>query len=633
MQDKARVEQLSKHDRLLVNNMLFIIPSWGELLGYPTLGKYVGQDVAKVLSDIIIFFGSSECSVKTDKGAIHYIFGLGYYYTRFELQHDIELSRGKYIIDKRAITGLVLSDFVYDHMASSKNVTLENDRDVIVANKVIKIPVDLSLKTDAQRTFIKGALMRNVFIPNKEIILEMLNIISRPESYNIDDQGHALMSAYRDYFNKIIVSEKMKTYLQSGYMNPTAGISEITYGADELLNKTLSPNELQKIKEGIQNLKGIYSNLEYDHTYIYSILKSVAERVTSEQPQLTSQPGTTFSLKESVLYSAEDRINSFIEWPSEFPRNVKEEVEIRPTYVQPELLPGVKLVDPSTETSYSPTIDYREPPKPEEKFVLRIDKSDKVESKPLPMPPAGEDIGEIFLYLKYVIEENFEMISVARAFGLARDCLPGRFRIANPRYTWEMSKIENLYNKKPPLHGLPAKEREELLEKVNNWIELVEVEKIKEQERLEAERRRLEAEKLEKERLARDRQEKARIEAERTKLDEERRERERQEKVRIQQEQIIRQREQERLEFERQEQARLEQERIERENQEREVIARERQELKTLKTEKKKQAKLLKKRQKEEKKREKQRQKLATQKAKESEELERLTQEFESFDS
>ena len=43
-----------------------------------------------------------------------------------ELQHDIELSRGKYIIDKRTLTGIVLSDFVYDHMASSKNITLNH---------------------------------------------------------------------------------------------------------------------------------------------------------------------------------------------------------------------------------------------------------------------------------------------------------------------------------------------------------------------------------------------------------------------------------------------------------------------------------------------------------------------------
>ncbi len=633
MAEKARLEGLAKLDRVISNNMLFIIPSWGELLGYPTTGQYVGQDVAKIHADIVVFFAGSECSVKTNTGALHFIFGLGYYFTKFELQHDYEISRGKYIIDKRILTGIVLSDFVYDHMASSKNVTLEADRDVIVADNVIKVPVDLSFKTEGQVTFIQGALMRNVFIPNKEIILEMLDVSRDPESYMIDGKGHMLLSAHRDYFNKILVSEKMKAHIQTGYMNTTAGIGEITYGADTLLNNTLSPKELQKIKDSISKLKSIYSKLEFDHTYLYSMLKNVAEQTITEAKPLTGQERAALAIKESILYTAEDRITSFIEWPKEFPRNEKEEIEIKPTYVQPEVLPDVKLVDTSVPIDYGSVTDYREPPPPEEKFVLRIDKSDKVESRPLPMPPAGEDIGEIFLYLKYVLEENFEMLSIARAFGLARDCLPGSFRIANPRYTWEMSKIENLYNKKPPLLGLPVKEREELLEKVNGWIDLVEEEKRKERERIEAEKRRLEAERLEKERFERERKEQERIQAERQKFEAERKERERQEKIRIQQEQIKRQREQEQLEFERLEQQRLKEEQIERERQEQQALAKEKEELKRLKAEKKKQAKLLKKRQKEDKKREKQKQKIAQQKEKEQQELERITQEFESFDS
>ena len=75
--------------------MIFIIPSWGDLIGYPKLGKYVGHDVSEIITDIVIFFTGTECAVETEKGTIYFIFGLGYYYTKYELAHDVELSGGK----------------------------------------------------------------------------------------------------------------------------------------------------------------------------------------------------------------------------------------------------------------------------------------------------------------------------------------------------------------------------------------------------------------------------------------------------------------------------------------------------------------------------------------------------------
>ena len=62
-------------------------------------------------------------------------------------------------------------------MATSKNITLENDPDVIIADKLIKIPLDLSNKSITQRSFIKGSLMRNLFIPHKDIFLEFMETI------------------------------------------------------------------------------------------------------------------------------------------------------------------------------------------------------------------------------------------------------------------------------------------------------------------------------------------------------------------------------------------------------------------------------------------------------------------------
>lgn len=136
--------------KIIKNNVFFVIPSWGHLLGYPTLGKYANHNISKISQDLVIFFGGNECVISTEKGRIYYLFGLGYYYTKFELQ------TGRYITDNRQLTGIILSDFVYDHLATSKNITLENERDVIVSENLFELPIDLSHKTETKKTFIQG---------------------------------------------------------------------------------------------------------------------------------------------------------------------------------------------------------------------------------------------------------------------------------------------------------------------------------------------------------------------------------------------------------------------------------------------------------------------------------------------
>ncbi|MFX0181162.1 MAG: hypothetical protein ACFE78_13330, partial [Candidatus Hodarchaeota archaeon] len=155
--ERERFEKLKMENKLYPNNSLFMIPSWSGLLGYPTLGTYVHHPVSKIETDTTIFFSGYDYSIETNKGTVHYLFGLGYYFLKFELES------GKYITDNRILTGLVLPDFVYDLMATSANITLEEDRDVIIAEKVIKVPIDLSNKSEDHLTFIKGALMRNIF--------------------------------------------------------------------------------------------------------------------------------------------------------------------------------------------------------------------------------------------------------------------------------------------------------------------------------------------------------------------------------------------------------------------------------------------------------------------------------------
>ena len=160
---------------LLDNYTFFVIPSLGNLLGYPTLGKYANHKVSKIIQDLVIFFGGSECAISTERGILYYLFGIGYYYTKFELQS------GRYITDNRQLTCLILSDFVYDHLATSKNITLENDRDVIISENLVKLPIDMSYKSETKRTFIQGTLMRNLFIPYKDIFLELMEILKKTQ--------------------------------------------------------------------------------------------------------------------------------------------------------------------------------------------------------------------------------------------------------------------------------------------------------------------------------------------------------------------------------------------------------------------------------------------------------------------
>jgi hypothetical protein len=634
--ERESQEQFNKQNRLIPNNMIFIIPSWGDLLGYPTLGKYVGHNVAKIITDIVIFFGGAECAVETKKGTIYFIFGLGYYYTKFELPHDVELSRGKYIIDNRLLTGLILSDFVYDHLASSKDITLEDDKDVIIAEKVIKIPIDLSFKTEGRQTLIKGAIMRNIFIPHKDIFLDFMDKIRDPESYNLDNKGHLLLSSSRDYYNKIIVSDKMKVYVSSGYMEATAGLDGIHYGIDEYLPKILSLIELQKIEEITSLLKKTYAKIEYDPMYPYSILENVSKILKSkatpisllESPSIPTSP-----LKKSVLISGQSRLNSFIDWPHEFPRNLKEEIEVIQAVEDSTKVSHAEKVESSTYQIDSSMIkDYREPQREQQKFKLRVEKSESVEAKPLPPVPT-EDIEQILLYIKQIIEENFDMPSVGRALGLARDSIKNLYPVEYSTIKWELSKWANIYEKRESFLGLPPKDKKELLEGVGKWINKFEEERLERERKEREQRERLERERLEQERKKREKLEQERIEKERQKLEEERREREKLAALREEQEKLKIQREHERIEAEKQEKIRLQQEKLEKERQEKEALEREKIELKELKAKKKQQAKLLKKKKKQEKKLQKQKAKLAKKKAKEEKELARLKKELESLEN
>ena len=603
--EKERFEKLKMENKIYPNNSLFIIPSWSDLLGYPTLGTYVHHPVSKIETDTVIFFSGFDYSIETNKGTLHYLFGLGYYFLKFELES------GKYITDNRILTGLVLPDFVYDLMVTSVNITLEEDRDVIIAEKVIKVPIDLSNKSEDHLTFIKGALMRNVFIPHKDIFLEMMEQIRKEDSYPISIEGHKILSSHWDYYNQILVSDKMRPNAESSYLNPTAGLEGINIAVDILLEGTISQINLSIIEDNIKTLKMIYSNLEFDPMYLFSIIEQAGLILRSDIPPISSQRDSGTS-KASVFVSAEDRLYAFISWPMQFKRKAKE-LFVSPSVVEQPIV-SEQINIPSSDFG---TLEIREiEPEP---FELDTLKSESVELKPLPPPPKA-DINQILLYLKKVIEENYEMRSIGQAFELARETarqMGVSSTTLHQKKIWEMSKYANIYIKKEPGFGLPEKEKGDLTRKIDEWIF-----EIAERERLEKEQ--LEKARLEKERLERlERERKERERQEKKRKEKERLERIRIEKERLAQEQLEKER-LEKIEREKKEALRLERERLEKEREELEAIEKEKEELKKLKLERKQKEKEAKLEAKKRKKLEKQKKKIEKKKLKEQEKLKNL---------
>ena len=471
----------------------------------------------------------------------------------------------------------------------------------------------------------------------------MLNQIKNPSSYQIDGDGHKLLSTHWDSFNKILVSDKMRAKFESEYMKSTAAINEITYGADQLLDKMMTSENLAAVNQSIKNLKMVYSSIDFDPMYLYSMLESAGKQLKSEHVLSPSEEEVkiaTLMPKESILISAEPTLGEIKEWPETFKRKEKKDIEFVPPQEKPQLISEAQLYDPSQheETEYISTSELIDQEQ-DESFQLRTVKSEKVDIKPLPTPPEG-DPEEILLYVKYILDEGFDMKSFAMACGLARDNL--RKIMLQSDYMWELSKYERMYRTKPIGMSMPLKDKKKIVQKLDKWIKELEEERL-EQERLEKERleqerlekERLERERQEQERLEREREERERLEQERKRLEEERKEAERLEKIRAQKERVRKEREklkreEEEKERQRQEQLRLEQERQEKIRKEKEKLEQERLQLEKIEKEKrelkklKKKQKRLKKQEKARRKREKKLRKLQKKREKERRKLEEL---------
>ncbi|MHA1191732.1 MAG: hypothetical protein ACTSP9_05485 [Promethearchaeota archaeon] len=436
------------------NYNLFVIPSWGNLLGYPTLGKYSNHNVSKISQDLVIFFGGVDCSVQLEEGTAYYLFGLGYYYTKFELQS------GRYITDNRQLTGLVLSDFVYDYLSMSKNITLEDDRDVIVSENLFKLPLDLSFKSENKRTFIQGTLMRNLFIPYKDIILEFMETLKNPVSFNLKKKGPILLSTHWDSYNQILVSSELSHEIR----NPTAGLNGIVLDSNKHLKKYYSNQNLQYIEEIILKLKKAYSTIEFDPMYLFSILINASTRLRSGISSFNVQKVEKSSEKmpkESIFLSAEPRMNSFVDWPENFRRRTKDELERSHVQVTSKLYQPKELD--------KETIRVEEFKGEQEQFKIRTMKRPLVEVKTLPIIPTSNSL-DILLVIKDIVNKDYDIRSIGRSLEIARDYI--KSMILHSKILWEMSRYVNLYQRVEPNVGLSSKEKFDLIEQIDKWINL-----------------------------------------------------------------------------------------------------------------------------------------------------------------
>lgn len=437
----------------------FVIPSWGNLLGYPTLGQYSNHNVSKISHDLVIFFSGADCSVQTERGTLYYLFGLGYYYAKFELQS------GRYITDNRQLTGLVFTDFVYDYLSTSKNVTLENDRDVIVSENLFKLPIDLSNKSENKRTFIQGTLMRNLFIPYKDIILEFMKTLRNRQSFQVDKTGPILLSTDWDYYNQILLSSEMDNKIKTDYVNTTAGLNGITLGSKKHLDRYFSRQQLQYLEKLALNLKRVYSTIDYDPMYLYSILVNATLRLRSEINSSNAhkvERSNEKMPKESIFLSAEPRMNSFVDWPEKFRRKTKDELERSVIQVKSKLYQP-KEVDKET-------IGIEDFRKEQKEFKIRTMKRPTVWAKPLPIIPTSNSL-DILLVIKDIVNQDYDIRSIARALEIARDYI--KSMILHSNVLWEMSRIVNLYRVVEPNVGLSSKEKFELTEQIEKWINLI----------------------------------------------------------------------------------------------------------------------------------------------------------------
>ena len=155
-------------------------------------------------------------------------------------------------------------------------------------------------------------------------------------------------------------------------------------------------------------------------------------------------------------------MNSFVDWPENFKRKTKDELEKSVVQVTSKLYQP-KEIDKETIR----VEEFRGEP---EEFKIRTMKRPIVELKPLPTIPTSNSL-DILLAIKNVVNQGYDIRSIGRAIEIARDYI--KSMILHSNILWEMSRFANLYQRAELNVGLSSKEKFELVEQIDKWINLI----------------------------------------------------------------------------------------------------------------------------------------------------------------
>lgn len=466
-------------EKFITNHTLFIIPSWSDLVGNQIVGRFKNSEVKRILSDPVIFFGGTESTVQIGDETLHFIFGLGYYSVKAEFDKRIKIK------DSREFSCLLLSDFVYDLIAYSELVALKDHPDIIINKYIAKIPINLNHKKNNEHLHIQEILTAQLFLPFKDEIIDMMDRIKESRNFDIDVMGQRILSTKSNFFNRILVSSIMDLSNSNHYFDRIPGIEEIIYGADQVLEKAFLPMEIYQINNKIAQLQRVYSGIEYDRNYLYTIISHASHKLEFDIPNVTNLK-TIEALKDLkkkvILLSAIHQIQSNIPWNPKFPRRSKEELEeeVLNRFKQREIEKPTRIATITQSSFDEQKSNIENQPIPEinsqsSKIEVVKDKTlnifikPYVEQKEIPAPPVG-NIEDILAYIKKIITEDYEIRAIGKALGRARSNIIKIIKYTP--YMGELEKLAKSYEKQKPNIGLSEKDKHDLRIKVEQWINL-----------------------------------------------------------------------------------------------------------------------------------------------------------------
>jgi hypothetical protein len=269
------------------------------------------------------------------------------------------------------------------------------------------------------------------------------------------------LSTHWDYYNTILISDAMETSYKLKYLESTPGLNPISLRLYRFLIEHFSDNEIQEINENVKNLKEVYSTIDFDPMHLFSLIEQANLWLKIKIPNLPFYQAPPLDIKRkknSILPSGDKYIDKIVPWPEKFKRQTPKELEdsvmvIKEKIYQPKDIEKEGVI-------LEPRREYFEP-----RFLERP----TVKIKTLPQIPTNNII-DILSMLRTIVEQDYDIRSIGKAIALGRDYI--KAMVLHQNMLWDMSKLANIYAKAKLSKGLSSKEKYELLEKIDSWIDL-----------------------------------------------------------------------------------------------------------------------------------------------------------------